>query len=131
MKITDLIPPGGDWECVAPQDAICRTIMWRGKEVAYMNPAGDFTDEQEANLAMGMAAAPVCCTALREILKRADSNSEIAEIARLAIAYIGRSAPALVIEEEDEDYDDLTVDARQLAEDERRRCEDDEWNAQW
>ena len=44
-----------DWTVAFPPGAICRSVMWSGKEVAHVNPAGDFTDETEAGLAAGIA----------------------------------------------------------------------------
>ena len=56
-----------DWTVVMPRGAICRSIVWRGKEVAYVNPAGDFDEETEKDLAAGIAHAGKMHALLRKI----------------------------------------------------------------
>ena len=46
-----------DWTISMAPGAICRTIMWQGKEVALVNPRGDFDDNTEQGLAAGFAHA--------------------------------------------------------------------------
>lgn len=46
-----------DWTIRYEPGAISRTIMWNNKEVALVNPVGDFDEETEGNLAAGLAFA--------------------------------------------------------------------------
>lgn len=101
-----LIPAGGDWECVASDGAITRSIMWRGREVALINPRGDLDDITEGQIAMGMRATPVMDKALRAICVLAnqpDSTALIGSIARAAIDTVMRAAPTVREPEDDDD----------------------------
>lgn len=100
-----LVPGGGDWQCVAPEGAVTRSIVWKGTEVALVNPRGDLSDYTEGDIAMGLRATPVMDKALRAIfvLARKEENlALIADIARAAIDYVEQPAPRLR-EPEDED----------------------------
>jgi len=70
-----------DWSIkYAPGDT-CRTVMWSGKEVAVVNPRGDFTEETEANLAVGIAFSARMHRALKRIARdRYLSDDMLAEI---------------------------------------------------
>ncbi len=46
-----------DWTIAYPKGATCRSIMWADKEVALINPRGDFREDTEADLAVGIAHA--------------------------------------------------------------------------
>lgn len=101
-----LVPPGGDWRCVAPEGAITRSIVWHEIEVALVNPAGDMRDRLEGEIAMGLTATPVLDRALRviSILANDPANAPlIGQIARAAVAYIERPAPAIHEPEEEEE----------------------------
>ena len=104
-----LIPAGGDWQCVAGDGAITRSITWNAVEVALLNPGGDLPDHVEGEIGMGMRACPVMDKALRVIFilaREAEKNRElIIKIARAAIAYAEQPAPALH-EPENEEGDD-------------------------
>lgn len=103
-----LVPGGGDWQCVAPRGAITRTIVWRGAEVALINPRGDLGDTTEGDIAMGMRATPVMDKALRSIFilaKDAGNLELIGAIARAAIDYVEQPAPRIVEDEPEEDED--------------------------
>lgn len=105
---TALVPDGGDWQCVAPEGAITRTILWRGTEVALMNPRGDLLDSTEGAIAMGMRATPVMDKALRAIFVLAEKPENldlIRRAARAAIDYVEQPAPRLV-EPAEEEADD-------------------------
>jgi len=98
-----LIPPGGDWKCVAPDGAVTRSIVWQQTEVALINPRGDMLDGLEGDIAMGIRATPVMDRALRVIsVLAADSENLdlIRRIARAAVDYVEQPAPA--IQEPDE-----------------------------
>lgn len=100
-----LIPPGGDWLCIAPPGAITRSILWRDKEVALINPRGDLDDATEGDIAMGMRATPIMDTALRMILVLAEDAGNLELIRKIcgtAIATVMLPAPAIVEIEEDE-----------------------------
>ena len=100
-----IIPGGGDWQCVAPEGAITRSIVWRGTEVATVNPRGDLDDRVEGQIAMGIRATPVMDKALRTIFvlaKDPENLDLIGEIARAAIDYVEKPAPRLVEAEEAE-----------------------------
>lgn len=104
-----LIPSGGDWQCVAQEGAISRTIVWWQTEVALINPRGDLADSTEGDIAMGMRATPVMDKALRAIfvLAQKPENLElIGRMARAAIDYAEQPAPRLVLPDEDEEQDD-------------------------
>jgi hypothetical protein len=91
-----LVPPGGDWRCVAPEGAITRSIVWQGMEVALVNPRGDMLDRLEGEIAMGLTATPIMDRALRVILVLANdpANADlIGKIACAAIHYVERPAP--------------------------------------
>ena len=81
-----LVPDGGDWECVAPDGAITRSIIWRGLEVALINPRGDLDDTTEGRIAMGMRATPVMDKALRAICVLANMPDSTALIRSIAQA---------------------------------------------
>lgn len=46
-----------DWTISYAPGATTRSIVWNGKEVALVNPSGDFTEDTEADLAAGLAFA--------------------------------------------------------------------------
>ncbi len=101
MDIEQLIPPGGDWDVIAPYGCITRLIVYHGREVARINPAGDFDDETEGQIAMGMRAMPAACIALRRIRDLTardgdDITREINAIANLVIDYIEQAAPPVI-----------------------------------
>ncbi len=101
-----LIPPGGDWRCIAQRGAITRSIIWKHTAVALINPQGDMEDQLEGKIAMGFRATPVMDRALRVIfiLASAPGNAAlIAKIARAAIDYVEKPAPAIREPEEDEE----------------------------
>ena len=101
-----ITPPGGEWQAVAKQGAITRSVVWRGLEVAQVNPAGTFDDLTEGQITMGIRATPVLDAALRTILTLARDGADpalIASIAETAIAYIEMPAPACrAADDEDE-----------------------------
>lgn len=99
MNIDELIPPGGDWDVIAPYGCITRLVVWRGKEVARVNPAGDFDDDTEGHIAMGLRAMPAACIALRRIrdLTASDPDArEVNAIAQAVIGYIEERAPPVI-----------------------------------
>jgi hypothetical protein len=90
------IPVGGEWECVAPDGAISRSILWNGREVALVNPRGDIDDETEGQIAMAMAALPLLDATIRTILVLAESADNLPLIRELAagvIVHVERPAP--------------------------------------
>lgn len=102
-----LIPAGGDWQCVSPEGAITRTIVWNRTEVALINPRGDLGDTTEGDIAMGMRATPLLDKAMRaiSILAKDPANAPLIErIARAAVDYIEQPAPR-IIEPDDEPND--------------------------
>ncbi len=104
-----LVPSGGDWQCIVADGAITRSIVWRGTEVALVNPRGDLVDSTEGQIAMGLCATPVMDRALRVIavLAKDAANLElIARVASSAIDYVERPAPRVPEPEDDEDEDD-------------------------
>jgi hypothetical protein len=103
-----LVPPGGDWQCVAPEGAIMRSIVWHEMEVALVNPRGDMLDHLEGEIAMGLCATPIMDRALRviSILANDPDNSDlIRRIARAAVDYVERRAPDIQEPEDEEDDD--------------------------
>lgn len=107
-----LVPPGGDWRCVAPEGAITRSIVWHEIEVALVNARGDMSDRLEGEIAMGLTATPIMDRALRviSILANDPANAPlIGQIARAAVACIERPAPA-IHEPEEEDEDEERTD---------------------
>jgi hypothetical protein len=93
-----LIPAGGKWECTASNGAITRSIVWRGIEVALVNPRGDLDDVIEGQIAMGFRAAPVMDKALRVIFmlsQQPNTSDRIGKIARAAIDYVEQPAPPI------------------------------------
>ena len=104
-----LVPPGGDWSCVALDGAVTRSIIWNGTEVALVNPRGDMVDHIEGQIAMGMRATPVMDRALRVIsvlASDAENLDLIRRIARAAVDLVEQPAPAIVEpDESDEDPD--------------------------
>jgi len=98
-----LIPPGGDWRCVALEGAIMRSITWQDMEIALVNPRGDMHDHLEGEIAMGIRATPIMDRALRVIfvLARNTENLGLVErIARAAIDYVEQPAPRIPEPEE-------------------------------
>lgn len=91
-----LVPPGGDWRCVAQDGAITRSIVWNEIEVALVNPRGDMLDRLEGEIAMGLRATPIMDRALRVIFVLARDPTNLAligQIARAAIDYVEQPAP--------------------------------------
>lgn len=108
-----LIPSGGDWQCVAPEGAVTRTIVWGRTEVALVNPRGDLHDHIEGQIAMALRATPLMDKALRtiSILAKDPANSELIElIARAAVDYVEQPAPRIVEPEEDDGTEDDAED---------------------
>jgi hypothetical protein len=102
-------PPGGDWTCVAPEGAICRSVVWGRQEVAYVNPSGDIGDVVEGQIAMAMRALPTMDAALRAIIVLAGNPANaplIAELAESVIAFVELPAPAIKQPEEEEEPDE-------------------------
>lgn len=105
-----LVPPGGNWRCIAEQGATTRSIVWNEMEVALVNPRGDFLDHLEGELAMGIRATPIMDKALRVIfvLARDPANLDlIGRIARAAIDYVEQPAPAMPEPDEEEEDEPL------------------------
>lgn len=110
-----IVPPGGEWRCVAQDGAICRSVMSNGTEVAYVNPQGSLDDETEGQIAMALRSTPALDAGLRAIIVLAENADNIATIRTLAeslVAYIEQPAPRLVRpssddedEPDDEDYE--------------------------
>jgi len=101
-----IIPAGGDWRCIAEEGAVTRSIIWRGTEVALINPRGDLDDLTEGEIAMGIRATPVMDKALRAIFvlaQKPENMDLIGRIARAAIDYVEQPAPRIVEPEEPED----------------------------
>lgn len=108
-----LIPAGGDWQCIAPEGAITRTVVWGRTEVALVNPRGDLPDPTEGQIAMALRATPLMDKALRtiSILAKDPTNSELIErIARAAIDYVQQPAPRIIEPEDDEPTEDEEAD---------------------
>lgn len=100
------IPPGGDWDCVAEPGAITRSIVWRGREVATVNPRGDLDDQVEGQIAMAMRALPAMDAALRSIMVLAENANNLAlirELAVSAVAFIEIPAPSCRPEPDEDD----------------------------
>jgi hypothetical protein len=103
--VTALVPPGGDWRCVAEEGAVSRSIVWNGIEIALVNPRGDMRDYLEGQIAMGLSATPVMDRALRVIwaLSKDAANLElIGKIARAAVHCVELPAPRLPEPESDD-----------------------------
>lgn len=103
-----LLPPGGEWECVAREGAITRTVMWKATEVCLVNPGGSLDDRTEGHIAMALRATPALDKALRVIQALAADPANlqlIARVAETAIAYIQMPAPEIV-EPDDDGPDD-------------------------
>jgi len=49
------VPAGGDWQILMSDGSITRKVVWGRFEVAQVNPAGDFTDAVEEQLARGFS----------------------------------------------------------------------------
>lgn len=101
-----LVPPGGDWQCVALEGCVTRSIIWRGSEVALVNPRGDLGDSVEGQIAMGFRATPVMDRALRVIFVLASKPENldlIARIARAAIVTVEQPAPRIHEPDEEEE----------------------------
>jgi hypothetical protein len=99
-------PGGGNWECVAPEGCITRSIMWNGLELALMNPRGDLDDTAEGQIAMAARALPLMDASLRSIIVLAESADNLDTIRALAVAaieFIERPAPRVKEPEDDED----------------------------
>lgn len=101
-----ITPGGGAWQCVAEDGAPTRTIMWAGREVALVNPAGDIDDMTEGQIAMAIRALPVMDAALRSIMVLAEDPANapaIAELAKAVMAHVEMPAPPIVERDEDDD----------------------------
>lgn len=81
-------PDGGEWRCVAGPGAVTRSIVWRGQEVALVNPRGDIDDETEGQIAMAIRAIPTLDAAMRSIIVLAKDAGNLPLIQRLAVAVI-------------------------------------------
>jgi|HubBroStandDraft_1064217.scaffolds.fasta_scaffold151801_2 hypothetical protein len=91
-------PSGGDWRCVAEPGAISRSIMWRGTEVAHVNPRGQLDDATEGQIAMAIAAVPALDAGMRAILVLAEDAENLLAIRELAtslVAFIEIDAPKM------------------------------------
>lgn len=105
-----LVPPGGDWQCVALEGQPTRSIIWNQTPVALMNPLHFMGSGLEGEVAMGIRATPLMDRALRVISILADDPANahlIQDIARAAINYVEQPAPQFAQEpdEDDEDYE--------------------------
>ena len=103
--IKAIIPPGGDWECVATSGSVVRSIMWGSKEVALVNARGDLDDVTEGHIAMALRAAPAFDAAMRAILVLAESADNlwlIRQMAESVIAFVEMPAPRVVDDEDEE-----------------------------
>ena len=103
--IKAIIPPGGDWTCVAPKGAICRSVVWGLQEVACINPRGDIDDRAEGQIAMAIRALPAMDTALRSIIVLAGNPANaplIAQIAESVIVFVEMPEPRVEEPEDDE-----------------------------
>lgn len=104
--IAAITPGGGDWQCVARDGRITRSIFWNGREVALMNPAGDLDDGTEGQIAMAVRALPTMDTALRAIIVLAESDGNLTLIRDLAVSvieFVERPAPRIKKPESDAD----------------------------
>jgi hypothetical protein len=112
--IRAIVPPGGEWECVASDGAITRSIKWGHTEVALLNPAGQIDDTTEGQIAMAFRALPLIDATLRSIIVLAESAENLQTIRDLAIsvvAFIEMPAPRIsepVEEDDGEDGEDLS-----------------------
>jgi hypothetical protein len=98
-----LTPPGGEWIATAAPGSVTRSIEWRGRDVALVNPRGDIDDETEGQITMALRALPLLDCAMRTILVLAENGNNIAlirEIAETAVAVIEEPAPAIPEPEE-------------------------------
>ena len=104
-----LVPPGGDWRCVASDGAATRSIVWQEMLVALVNPRRDMLDRLEGEIAMGIRAAPIMDRALRVIFILAGDPTNlnlISRIARAAVDYAEQPGPPVHEPEENEDNED-------------------------
>lgn len=102
-------PLGGEWSCVAKPGAVCRSIMWGGMEVAYVNPSGAIDDMTEGQIAMAMRALPTMDAALRSIIALAEKSENLDAIRNLAtsvIAFVEMPAPRISEPEDEEEQED-------------------------
>jgi hypothetical protein len=93
-----LTPPGGEWTATAEPGSVTRSIEWRGREVALVNPYGDIDDGTEGQITMALRSLPLLDYAMRTILVLAEDSNNIAlirEIAETAVAVIEEPAPAI------------------------------------
>jgi hypothetical protein len=77
---------------------VTRSIEWRGREVALVNPYGDIDDGTEGQITMALRSLPLLDYAMRTILVLAEDSNNIAlirEIAETAVAVIEEPAPAI------------------------------------
>lgn len=99
-----LIPDGGLWHCDVNEGAITRTVTWRGREVANVNPRGDMDDILEGQIAMAIVALPLLDKALRAIIVLSEDPAHldaIRKLALLAVAKIEHHAPGIPEPEEE------------------------------
>jgi hypothetical protein len=107
--VASITPGGGDWQCVARDGCITRSIFWNGREVALVNPAGDLDDSTEGQIAMAMRALPTMDAAIRAIIVLAESDANLTLIRDLAVSvveFVERPAPRIREPEEDEAGED-------------------------
>ena len=96
--VAAITPGGGDWQCVATDGCITRSIFWNGREVALMNPRGDLDDGTEGQIAMAARALPTMDAALRAIIVLAESDGNLTLIRDLAVSvieFVERPAPRI------------------------------------
>ena len=62
------MPEGTEWSVEIKPGEITRRIVWGHKQVAIVNPYGDFTDDTEKDLAAGLAFSAKMHLALRGVL---------------------------------------------------------------
>lgn len=103
--IATITPGGGDWQCVARDGCITRSIFWNGREVALVNPARDLDDGTEGQIAMAMRALPTMDAAIRAIIVLAESDANLTLIRDLAVSvieFVERAAPSIAEPQDDE-----------------------------
>src|SRR3546814_1493806 len=74
-----------EWTITYEPGATCRSIMWSGREVAVINPRGDFDEQTESDLSAGIAHAARMHLFLRRLRQDGLTDGlkrELAEIDR-------------------------------------------------
>jgi len=83
-----MLPDGGNWRVEVPEGAIVRQVEWNSREVALINPRGDFTDQIEGEIAMAVRALPRLDMAMRSILVLAEKAENLELIRRMCASLI-------------------------------------------